>query len=303
MQSCASPVVELDIVDTAPTVPEMNLAPDNARACLVLIHPAGRTLGSRFPLKEATCRLGREPANDVCLRDPTISRRHACIERVDGDYRILDLGSSNGTYVNNQRVAEHELADGDYVRLGANIFRFLAGGNIEAQYHEEIYRLSVVDALTGIPNRRYLEEFLERELSERQSVRPVALILFDIDHFKRINDQFGHLAGDATLQHLAERLRPLLRKGDLFARYGGEEFAICLRDCPQARAVAVAERLRARVAEEPFRFEEQEFPVTISAGIGFSVGGEKGLTGKELIRRADRKLYEAKSKGRNCVVA
>src|SRR5438552_8298891 len=121
------------------------------------------------------------------------------------------------------------LKDGDYLRVGNCICRFLAGGNVEAQYHEEIYRLTIIDALTEIPNKRFFLEFLDRELARTVRYhRPLSLILFDIDKFKVINDQLGHLAGDFTLREMASSLKAAIRKEELFARYGGEEFAVVL---------------------------------------------------------------------------
>lgn len=284
--------------DTARTVPDLALPVDGA-ACLVLIYPPGPNMGRRFPL-DAALSLGREPSNDVSLRDPGISRRHAQVERTTAGYRVLDLGSTNGTYVNNLRVARHDIADGDYLRLGSCIFRFLAGGNIEAQYHQEIYRLSVIDALTGIANRRALEEWLQRELSQPRSL---GLVLLDIDHFKQINDRLGHLAGDMTLQQLARRLKAGTRKQDLLARYGGEEFVVCLADATREHTHEAAQRLCAAIAAEPFQYDGQTYPVTISVGVSHRAAAQPVLGARELLRQADSKLYLAKARGRNCVVA
>src|SRR5262249_30475536 len=155
---------------------------------------------------------------DIRISDQSVSRRHARIEPTPDGYFAIDLQSTNGTFVNNAPVTMSKLADGDYLRVGNCIYRFLAGGNVETEYHEEIYRLTILDALTGIHNKRYLLEFLDRELarSTRHS-RPLAVILFDIDRFKAINDELGHLGGDFALRELATSAQRYIRKEDLFA--------------------------------------------------------------------------------------
>src|SRR4030095_11411608 len=151
-----------------------------------------------------TVLLGRGDACDVRIVDQSVSRTHARVES-DGDgYDVSDLQSTNGTFVNDTAVMSHRLKDGDYVRAGNCIYRFLAGGNVEADYHEEIYRLTIIDGLIEVHNKRYLLAFLEHDLARSQRHdRPLGLVLFDIDRFKRINDQLGHLGGDYTLRELA----------------------------------------------------------------------------------------------------
>src|SRR5262249_23694512 len=148
--------------------------------------------------------LGRGADCDIRINDHSVSRRHARIQPGADGYYAVDLQSTNGTFVNDVPASITKLKDGDYLRIGNCIYRFLMVGNVETEYHEEIYRLTIIDALTDIHNKRYLVEFLDRELarSARYS-RPLALVLFDIDHFKRINDELGHLGGDFTLRELA----------------------------------------------------------------------------------------------------
>src|SRR5262249_10261685 len=161
----------------------------------------------------------------------------------DGYYAV-DLASSNGTFVNDRAACMTKLQDGDHLRLGNRIFRYLSGSNVEADYHEEIYRLTILDALTGVHNKRYLLEHLERELARLAAYRrPLALILFDCDHFKKVNDSLGHLGGDTTLRELARCVKEVIRGEDLLARYGGEEFAIVLPETPHEGALRVGERV------------------------------------------------------------
>jgi two-component system cell cycle response regulator len=272
-------------------------------ACLVYIYPTGPHMGTRYPLDAEPVRIGRQEDCQVRNTDSSVSRVHAKIVRGDdGEYTVEDLGSTNGTFVNNVRKQHGPLRDGDYLRVGNCIYRFLAGGNIEAEYHEEIYRLTVLDGLTQIHNRRYLTEFLDREVARSvRHARPLALLLFDIDHFKQVNDRLGHLAGDMTLRELCARVKAVVRQDELLARYGGEEFALVLPEANAADAREVGERVRRITERQPFVFNDRPHAVTVSVG-GAVVGGSRPLTVDELIARADQNLYQAKLHGRNCVV-
>jgi diguanylate cyclase (GGDEF)-like protein len=272
-------------------------------ACLVHIYPTGSVMGTRHLLERGTIILGRGDDCDITVTDCSVSRRHTRFDLdVDG-YRATDLGSTNGTFVNDKPARQTPLTDGDYLRVGNCLFRFLAGGNVEAEYHEELYKLAVCDALTGLSNKRYLMDYLQRELSRSSRYgRPLSLILFDIDHFKAINDTMGHLVGDLTLRELAGRLRSEIRGDDLLARYGGEEFAAVLNETDQAAAAELAERLRQAAENHPFSFEGRRYTVTISLGAA-STDGTEVLSPQELIGRADERLYRAKNQGRNRVVS
>jgi len=270
-------------------------------ALLVHIYPVGPTMGSRHHLGQSPLVIGRGEDCEICVDDHTVSRRHVRVALTDEGYVVTDLGSTNGTFLNNDRTTHGRLADGDYLRAGNCIYRFLAGGNVEAEYHEEIYRLTIIDALTELHNKRFFLEFLDRELirSERRG-RPLTLLLFDIDHFKGVNDCLGHLAGDFILRELAARVKSAVRKEELFARYGGEEFAIVLPETPLDEGLALAERVRSLVAERPFLANGVEHPITVSVGVTTTPGYES-VTPQALILEADSKLYAAKAAGRNCV--
>ncbi len=269
-------------------------------ACLVFIYPTGPQMGARYVLKD-TATVGRTDDCQVRNTDASVSRAHARLECRDDGYYVLDLDSTNGTFVNNVPATEALLHDGDYLRIGNCIYRFLEGGNLEAEYHEEIYRLTVQDGLTGLHNRRSLTEFLDRELSRAERhARPLALALFDIDRFKAINDGNGHLAGDTVLRQLAALLRPVVRKDELLARYGGEEFAMVLPETTGENALRACERLRQTVAEHRFEYDGKLIPVTVS--IGVAVNGPDADTPERLLRAADAKLYQAKAAGRNKVM-
>ncbi len=289
---------QLQTIRSEPDEPEDE---SSRGAFLVQIYPTGAELGTRHVVGGEPLVIGRGADADIRINDNSVSRRHAIIQPGDCGWVITDLGSTNGVYLNDVRVTNCPLEDGFYVRVGNCLFRFLTGDNVEAEYHEEIYRLTIIDGLTEVHNKRYLLEFLERELarSERYA-RPLSLVMFDIDRFKRINDDLGHLAGDAVLRELAACVRTTVRKDELLARYGGEEFAVVLPETPIEDAVAFAERLREAVAVHRFEQGGETVPVTVSVGVAGTMG-EETFTPAELIGRADKALYRAKGEGRDCV--
>src|SRR5436305_1827894 len=246
--------------ETWVTAPDRPVSTTRRDACVVHIYPVGPGMGTRYPLGDSPVVTG--PGNDDATRinDHSVPRRHARIQPGADGYYAVDLQSTNGTFVNDVPASICKLKDGDYLRVGNCIYRFLAGGNVEAGYHEELYRLAIIDGLTDIPNKRYLLEFLTRELSRAQRHRrPLSLLLFDIDHFKAINDGQGHLCGDHVLREMAQHLKAIIRTDELLARYGGEEFAVVLPECSQENARAVGERVRALIAGHPFRFDGRDF--------------------------------------------
>ncbi len=269
-------------------------------AALVLIH--GEDLGRKFDLVSEVTLIGRTSKADIQVDQDSVSRNHAKI-RVDGTrITIEDMGSTNGTIVNDEHIEDSlRLRNGDLVKIGRTIFKFIASNNIEAAYHDEIYRMTTVDGLTQVFNRRYFEDAIERELSRsRRYTRPLSLVLLDIDHFKKINDTYGHLAGDAVLKELALTVRARTRREDVFARFGGEEFALLLPEVDQKGAMLLAEKARKLIEKHSFQFDGEHIVVTMSAGV--ATLQKKNENPNELIRRADEKLYEAKTGGRNRVV-
>jgi diguanylate cyclase (GGDEF)-like protein len=291
--------VTIEISDAFPARP----TEPACHACLIHIYPPGSALGTRYVLSSARMLLGRDAECDVHIGDLSVSRRHAYLQMDADGYSVIDLQSTNGTSVNKVAVRECRLKDGDDLRLGNCIFRFLASTNVEAQYHEELYQLSISDPLTHIPNRRFLLQSLERELLRSARYhRPLALVLFDVDHFKAVNDQFGHPGGDDALRQLADRALRGVRSIDLVARFGGEEFVVVMPETDLKAAMMVAERLRQSVAAEPFHIHTagERQPITISVGVAVA---EPGDTVDTLLQRADDALYEAKNGGRNKVVA
>jgi diguanylate cyclase (GGDEF)-like protein len=272
--------------------------PTAKEACLVVIY--GSELGKKYNLNSSSLVIGRSSKCDIQIDQESISRNHSKIVNTGKSILVRDLGSTNGTYVNDEPIDEYVLRDGDLIKIGRTIFKFLTGGNIENAYHEEIYRLTTIDGLTQIYNKRYFLETLEREIARSQRYRrSLSLVMFDIDHFKKINDSYGHLAGDYVLKHLASTVKTKIRREDLFARYGGEEFAIVLPEIDGGNSKAFAEKIRQLVEKQDFRFENTRIQVTISMGVG-AIDDEHN-DAATLIKQADDFLYVAKSAGRNRV--
>ncbi len=269
--------------------------------CLVVIYTTEPALlGKRFVLDQSPIRVGRGADSHIVLEGDSVSRRHAYFERRGTSWFVVDDRSTNGTYVNEDQIeGARQLANGDRVKVGPTIVKFLSGADAEAKYHEEIYRMTIVDGLTQIHNKRYLQEALEREVMRaRRHGRELSVLMFDIDHFKRINDQYGHLAGDHVLRDLARVVQTRVRRDEVFARYGGEEFALILPETPLEGAGQLAETLRDKVEKHSFVFQGEQIPVTISMGGAVL---KEDDTGTDLVKAADTKLYEAKRSGRNRV--
>lgn len=291
------------ITETWVTAPERPVSVTSRNACLVHIYPTGMGMGARYTLSDQPLVIGRGNECEIRINDHSVSRRHARIQPAADGYYAVDLQSTNGTYVNDVPAAMCKLKDGDYLRVGNCIYRFLMGGNVEAEYHEEIYRLTIIDALTDIHNKRYFLEFLDRELARSSRYdRPLSLVMIDIDRFRAINEELGHLGGDFTLRELASRIKGSIRKEELFARYGGEEFAVVLPETCREGAANLGERLVKVINAKEFQYEDRSYPVTISVGVA-TTQGEKDINPVELIRRADERLYQAKHEGRNRAVS
>jgi two-component system cell cycle response regulator len=277
--------------------------PPAGDACLVNLHPPGPDIGRRIPLLNTQYIVGRDSEAGFVVSRSSVSRQHARLYMDDdGGWWVEDLNSTNGTFVNEVRIKNQRLTDSDQVRFGDGIYKFLSGSNIESAYHEAIHNMAIQDGMTGIHNKRYFMEFLEREIAvATRHGHPLTLCMFDVDHFKKINDGHGHLAGDAVLKDLAGRIRPRIRREDLFARYGGEEFACVLPSTALGGGIVFAEHLRTLIEERPCDFEDKQIPFTISLGVT-TMHRETGVDPQTLIKRADENLYSAKRGGRNRVV-
>ena len=270
--------------------------------CLVIIHTAvSRELGRRYVLDKPYVTIGRGTDNDIVVLSDSVSRYHIRLERHGDELILQDLKSTNGTFANNdaERVTVRSLMPGDQIRVGDTVFKFLAGSDIEAQYHAALSRMAATDGLTGLSNRKRLDMVLADEIQRAtRYARPLSLMMLDVDHFKRINDTHGHPAGDTLLCQLASLLQQRLRLSDEIGRYGGEEFCIILPETSFEAAVQIAESLRANIENHAFVIEQQTLNVTVSIGIATF---DTGMQHEDLYRASDQKLYEAKRAGRNRV--
>jgi diguanylate cyclase (GGDEF)-like protein len=269
-------------------------------ACLVII--AGANIGHQHQIKVSQAMIGRSINADIQIDDDSVSRDHAFIIRDDDGYRIRDNESKNGCFLNDSKVDDSRINDGDLLRIGKTIFKFMSRNNIEQAYHEELFKLAKVDGLTDIFNRRHFTTSLENEVDRaRRYERELSLLIIDIDHFKNVNDTLGHRAGDYILKQLANIFVTRSRRVDYACRYGGEEFAIILPEIDIMGAFKFATMLKDAVASHRFLFEGNEIFITISIGVSDVMDCDQSA--EELIETADRRLYLAKERGRNRVVS
>src|SRR5512147_939036 len=272
----------------------------SAPALLVVVAaPEAGLLGLRLPLG-AEVVLGRDASCDLVLSLEDVSRRHARVF-ADGDgHAVEDLGSTNGTFVGRDRVTARRLVSGDLLGVGSAVLKYLAAGDPEAAYHDVLGRRAREDGLTGLANRAAFDDALSRAwAAARRSGQPVSLLLFDVDHFKRVNDGLGHAAGDSVLRDLGRLLSSVVRREELLARIGGEELAVLLPGSGLEAALALGERMRAAVEEHTFAHQGAPIRITISCGAAVHLPEDPGP--EALVARADARLYEAKGAGRNHV--
>jgi diguanylate cyclase (GGDEF)-like protein len=268
---------------------------------------AGPAAGATCILEHEVTVLGRDLRANIVLEDPSVSRVHAQITRSDELHHIIeDLGSTNGTFVAGRRVRRSALTTGDRVQLGRDsLFRFAVLDIEEQEFQRRLYEASMLDALTELPNRRsFLHRFRGELAHAVRSGRELALLMIDIDHFKSVNDELGHLAGDQVLRAIAQVGVAAVRAGDVFARYGGEEFVVLARETGKLEAVALAERLRSAVMAARIDVGHRMAHVTICVGVAVLSECEAGeVEGRDLstslLAQADARLYSAKSAGRN----
>ncbi len=267
-------------------------------ASIVQIYGPG--LGKRHILEERTV-IGRDNSATLEVDLSGVSRRHAELFERDGGWWITDLGSTNGTFVSGVEIrGEILLTSGDVLRLGGAIFKYLAGGDIEALYHEEIYSLTITDGLTGIHNKRHFMELLEREAA--RSLRrghSLWVAMLDIDHFKKLNDTHGHVTGDHLLSQIAQLIAAEIRADEAVARYGGEEFVLMFPEAESAEVKTLCERIRGLVEEHDFLFDGERHQMTVSIGAS-SIRPDQTI--EDLVGAADEQLYRAKKEGRNRVL-
>jgi len=270
----------------------------------MLLRMDGVGAGQVLSISQTPFTMGRHATNQLPIDDDSISRFHARFVCEDGKYFVEDLGSRNGSFLQGKRITRAEIKDDDWVQLGARVaFRFTLTDSRQEGLLRKLYESSTRDALTGAYNRRHFEDRLRAEIAFAvRHATDCALILLDLDHFKRVNDTYGHPAGDEILRHLGGIATRALRTEDVFARFGGEEFAVILRGASTRGAGRLAERLREALCQQHAVHEGQEIAVTLSAGCA-ALSCCATPAPDEVIAIADRRLYAAKQAGRNRVVA
>ncbi|MCC6276395.1 MAG: GGDEF domain-containing protein [Oligoflexia bacterium] len=271
-------------------------------ALILLMGPAG-VMGKQWPLEKAELTVGRDPTCDIHVDEKSMSKRHALVRVKDDGVFIVDQGSTNGTEFHGQRLdpmKEAKLVDNDTVKLGNVIFKFVSSG-IESFAAAHNYDRGTTDGLTGILNKSALLLSLEESFKKsRLTETNLSLIVFDLDHFKKINDTHGHQAGDFVLREVCTVVKnQLIRSGDTFGRYGGEEFVIILYGSPLQRACDVAERIRSTIEKHNFSFGGKTIPVTISLGVACL--DSTMASASALFEKADQASYASKRAGRNRV--
>ncbi|CAN5428773.1 GGDEF domain-containing protein [soil metagenome] len=271
------------------------------RAYLIVLQ--GGNVGEMYRLDGGESIIGRASTAHIKLGDDGVSRKHARVVADGGAVRIEDLGSSNGTLVNGVRVDVQQLKDGDKIQIGSTtILKFTYHDKLEESFQRQMYDAALRDGLTKAYNKKHFTHRLETEFAyAKRHGSALSLLMMDVDFFKKINDSYGHLAGDYVLTRLAQVAQSTLRTEDLFARYGGEEFAVLCRGVPLGSASVLGERIRSLIQSTSFVFETREIPVTLSVGVAAipDLTLEQPL---ELVGSADEALYDAKRSGRNRVV-
>lgn len=269
--------------------------------CVLQICPA-TVQAEMFRLSNLRTVIGREPTCDISLDDNAVSRSHAAIDLDGPNYFVTDLGSRNGTFVDDKLLRDRRrLKGGELIRLGGTILKFMASMDEEANYHAVVHELMARDPLTNAFNRSYLISTLEKLLPRCQfSKHNLAVIMIDIDYFKKVNDSYGHLVGDEVLRVFSERIRHTLREDDSLCRLGGEEFVVISEQTDLQDAVRIAERIRLTVSSTPF--STQSGPVIVTCCLGVMTLDQPNVaTVDDLLSGADERMYTAKASGRNCV--
>lgn len=278
-----------------------------------LVSLRGELMAVPIPLERDEVIIGRAIEADVRLNDSRASRLHARISSeldpvtLQTSFRITDLGSTNGTLVNGEPITEEPLNDGDKIVIGDHLFRFDLLDEIDREFQQQIHRLIAHDELTGLLTSKSFFSELRREAARAEAdAKPFCVLMMDLDHFKAVNDTYGHLVGSRTLEETGRIIKEALRAGDVASRFGGEEFAAFLLDANYAQGLVAAERVRAAMAEHRFPITRRDAPETthqITISIGVAAFPDDATDPIHLVELADSALYRAKRSGRNRICA
>ncbi len=269
-------------------------------ACLLVV--GGELNGTLFDLINSITTVGRNTENTIPLEFQGVSREHFKVLFNGEQFSVEDMGSKNGTFLNNHKLEGNKgLHKGDIIKIGSIAFKFIPSGDPERLTYDKLNREANTDGHTGCFNKTYFNNSCSFEVKKSKlRGEPLSLILFDLDHFKHLNDNYGHDAGDYVLKELADVIRAGgARDQDIFARYGGEEFVILLPKTNLKHAFEIAERLRRLIESHDFKYENKSLPVTASIGVADYRRGVNN--GTDLFKRADKAVYLAKEAGRNQV--
>jgi two-component system, cell cycle response regulator len=267
-----------------------------------LIVLAGTSVGEMWKLNRPRTVIGRGPTADVRILDEGVSRQHCEVVREGSTVRLRDLRSTNGTFCRGASVETLELTDGDKILVGSGtVLKFTYHDKLDEEFQRQMLESVLRDDLTKAFNKKYFLDRVESEFAYAvRHNQPVALVSFDIDHFKQTNDTFGHLAGDHVLVEVAGAVQSTVRVEDVFARVGGEEFSIVCRGADLMQGRIVGDRVRYAVEKRAVVYEGRTIPITISVGVA-AVPSSSIRDATEFISAADQMLYEAKRTGRNRV--
>lgn len=293
-----------NVIDSDTLKVRINEAQNRPPALVLLSGPSG-IMGKSWLLDKDVLSVGRDVGCDIHVDEKSISKKHAQVKvNATGTVSIVDLQSTNGTEIATKRLVPNQevvLRDNDQIKMGNVIFKYLSKGNIENVTAPQLFDQKTLDGLTQILNKQSLlshfdEAFRKAKLTETN----LSIIVFDLDHFKKINDNYGHPAGDYVLRELASVIKnQLIRSADYFGRYGGEEFVIVLQGSPLQRACDVAERIRTTIEKHQFIFAGKKLPVTVSLGVACI---DQVMTDSaQLFTKADQAAYQSKHAGRNRV--
>jgi two-component system cell cycle response regulator len=272
-------------------------------ACLILIR--GTPQGHRYFITQDQMIIGRDPTADISIADQSISRKHAKITQEGAVVTIEDMGSGNGTAINGKKLEPGtvtKLAKEDLIKLGNSIVKYLPAGEIEIIFYGNLNQAANTDPLTRCFNKGYFLEAIEAEVKRAKALSiPISLLFFDLDHFKKVNDTYGHEGGDYVLKEFTNLIRGMgvITNKDIFARYGGEEFCLLMPGKTAAEAAKTAENIRAKIQTHAFLYEAKRVAVTSSVGVAELKTGMDSPA--DLIKAADKMLYESKEGGRNRV--
>jgi len=289
------------ITDIKAALNSSDLQASNKPAALLVV--GGELNGTLYDLKDIENTLGRNADNTIPLELQGVSRYHFKVTFNDSSQAFVeDMGSKNGTFLNNSKIEEKSpLSKGDIIKIGAVALKFIPAGDPERNAYDQLSLEANTDKHTGCYNKTYFNNSLDQEMKKAKlNGTPLSLIIFDLDHFKKLNDNYGHDAGDFVLKEMAELVKNNgVREQDIFARYGGEEFVILLPKTNLKYSFEIAERLRKLIEAHSFTYESQKLPVTASIGVAdYRQGVHSGV---DLFKRADNAVYKSKENGRNQV--